>query len=215
MCNLRTWISRHPIRFVVYALVVSVAILAAVDVWLLHGRLAGALAVRLAQLPVVRSVVQFRSARVACCETNCQFVAEVDGLTATPPASNGLGLEIGRVRICNGDTQIENFTLRDAAKRSMVSAAGAKLGLAAIPLAVRLDGIALGSNPPLATVGNVDLRATLGDKEITIDHTAANNIRAADDLLVIPNVSIARVSVPRAGGPRDRCAPDHGWWGGW
>jgi hypothetical protein len=87
VCSLRTWISRHPIRFVVYALVVSVAILAAADIWLLHGRLGGALAVRLAQLPVVRSVVQFRSARVACCETNCRLLAEVDGLSATPPAT--------------------------------------------------------------------------------------------------------------------------------
>jgi hypothetical protein len=186
---------------VVYALVLSLAILAAVDVWLLHGRLGGALAVRLAQLPPIRSVVQFRSARVACCETNCRLLAEVDGITATPPASNGLGIEIGRVRICNGDTQIENFTLRDSAKRSMVSAAGAKLGLAAIPLGVRLDGIALGSNPPLATVGGVDLRATLGDNEIVIDQTSVDNISAADGLLVIPKVSIDRATVPRTVGP--------------
>ena len=127
--------------------------------------------------------------------------AEVDGLAATPPASNGLGIEIGRVRICNGDAQIDNFTLRDAAKRSLVSAAGAKLGLAAVPLGVRLDGLALGSNPPLATVGSVDLHATLGDNEIAIDQTSVNDIRAADDLLVIPNVSIARASVPRTAGP--------------
>ena len=208
MCNLRAWISRHPIRFVVYALIVSVAILAAVDVWLLHGRLGGALVVRLAQLPAVRSIVQFRSARVACCETNCRFLAEVDGLTATPPASNGLSLEIGRVRLCNGDTQIENFTLRDAAKRSMVSVASAKLGLAAIPLAVRLDGIALGSNPPLATVGNVDLRTTLGDKEIAIDQTRRTTYRSPD-LLVIPNVDRARPCAA-CRWSRDRRAPDHG-----
>ena len=144
MCSLRTWISRHPIRFVVYALVLSVVGLAGVDVWLLHGKLAGALVVRLAQLPAVRSVVQFRSARVACCETNCRLLAEVDGLIATPPASNGMGIEVGRVRVCNGDTRIENFTLRDGSKRSLVSAIGATAALAAIPLAVRLDGLALG-----------------------------------------------------------------------
>ena len=58
-----------------------------------------------------------------------------------------------------------------------------------------------GSNPPLATVGSVDLRATLGDNEIAIERTSVDTIRAVDDLLVIPNVLIARTSVPRAAGP--------------
>ena len=53
---------------------------------------------------------------------------------------------------------------------------------------MRVDGIALGSNPPLATAGSVDLRTTLGDKEIAIDQTGANNIRVAADLLA-PNAN--------------------------
>ena len=91
----------------------------------------------------------------------------------------------------------------------MVSAVGAKLGLAAIPLAVRLDGIALGSNPFLATVGSVDLRATFGDKEIAIEQTAANNIRAVDDLVLIPNVprSSCRLSRLAARHPGSSGAP--------
>jgi hypothetical protein len=185
---------------VVYALLLSVAILAGVDVWLLHGRLIGAVAVRLAQLPAIRRVVQFRTARVACCETNCRLLAEVDGLSATPPDSNGLAIEIGRIRACNSDARIENLTLRDAAGNGLVTAAGATLGLA-VPLAARIDGIALGSSPPLATVGSVDLHATLGDKQIAIDRTSANNIRAADDLLVIPSVSLSPTSVPRSPDP--------------
>jgi hypothetical protein len=201
VCSLRTWISRHPFRAVVYALVLSVAVLSVVDVWLLHGRISGALAVRLAQLPAVRSVAQFRTARVACCETKCLLLTEVDGLSFTPPGSNGLGIDIGRVSTCNSEAKIDNFTLRDAAKRSLVSAAGVKLDLAAVPLDVKIDGIALGSNPSLATVGSADLRAELRDREIVIAGASANDIHAADDLLAIPNVSIARTSVPRTPDP--------------
>src|SRR5205814_121362 len=48
--------------------------------------------------------------------------------------------------------------------------------------------------------GSVDLRATLADNEIAIERTSVDNI-SAGDLLVIPNVSIARTSVPRTAGP--------------
>ena len=122
-------------------------------------------------------------------------------MSVTPPGSNGLRIEIGRVRTCNSDAQIEDFALRDAARGSLISAGNTSLGLAATPLAVRISGIALGANPPLATVGSVELRATMGDKEIAIDQSSATGIRAADDVLVIPNVSIAHLSLPRTPDP--------------
>ena len=177
------------------------ACLAVVDVWLLHGRVGGALAVRLAGLPAVRRVVQFRAARVARGESGCRLFAEAAGVSITPAGPNGVILEIERIRACNSDARFAGLTIRDASNETLVSSAEGRLDLAGGPLAARIEGFALGAKPVLATVGSMDLRATLGDKEIAIGQASATNLRAADDLLVVPYATVAHASVPRIPAP--------------
>jgi len=200
-CSLRAWLARHPFRAAVYAIVLLCAIVAGIDFGLLHGRIAGGVAVALARMPAVRRVAQFQTARLAYREGGCRFFAEAAGISVTPPESNGLRVELGRVRLCNSAGQAERFVLRNAAGMILLSAESAGAEVARVPAAVKIGGIAAGSNPPLVTVRGVDLNAVVSEKTVVLERISATGVRVGDDLLAIPGVSVPALTLPRTDQP--------------